>query len=185
MITHRARRSDLADATTWRGIPITTVQRTLVDLAAVLEEDQLARAVHEADVRHHTTPKQVEQVLSARHNWPGARKLRRVIWGEVPVTLSRLESRFLDVLRNASLPQPEVNRRVDGGYVDCRWPEHHLTVELDSYRFHNSRHAWEQDRRREREAHARGDDFRRYTYGDVTEDPRLMLAELRIALRAR
>jgi len=52
-------------------------------------------------------------------------------------------------------------------------------VELDSYEFHRSRHAWEQDRRREREAHARGDGFRRYTYGDVCEEPRLMLAELR------
>ncbi len=71
---------------------MTSVQRTLVDLASVLEEDLLARAVHEADVRHHTTPEQVEQVLSRRHNWPGAGKLRRVLWGEVPVTLSRLES---------------------------------------------------------------------------------------------
>jgi hypothetical protein len=178
VIAHRARRSDLADATRWRAIPITTVQRTLVDLAPVLEEDELARAVHEADVRHHTTPAQVDQVLCRRHNWPGARKLRRVIWGEVPVTLSRLESRFLDVLRTASLPQPEVNRRVDGRYVDCRWPEHHLTVELDSYRYHHSRHAWEQDHQREREARARGDEFRRYTWLDVDEQPAPMLADL-------
>jgi hypothetical protein len=53
-----------------------------------------------------------------------------------------------------------------------------LTVELDSYTFHNSRHSWEQDRRREREARARDDDFRRYTYGDVFEHPQQMLAEL-------
>lgn len=63
--------------------------------------------------------------------------------------------------------------------MDCRWPEQRLTVELDSYRYHQSRHAWEQDRRREREARARGDEFRRYTYGDVFEYPRLMLHELR------
>jgi hypothetical protein len=63
--------------------------------------------------------------------------------------------------------------------VDCRWPTHSLTVELDGYRYHRSRHAWEQDRRREREARARGDDFRRYTYGDVLESPDLMLAELK------
>jgi hypothetical protein len=62
--------------------------------------------------------------------------------------------------------------------VDCRWPEHRLTVELDSYQFHNSRYSWEQDRRREREARAREDTFRRYTYGDVVEDPRFVLAEL-------
>jgi hypothetical protein len=66
--------------------------------------------------------------------------------------------------------------------VDCRWPEHRLTVELDSYRYHNSRHAWEQDRLREREAHARGDRFRRYSYGDVFERPAPMLAELRVLL---
>jgi hypothetical protein len=63
--------------------------------------------------------------------------------------------------------------------VDCRWPARALTVELDSYRFHSSRHAWEQDRRREREARARGDEFRRYTYGDVLENPQPMMAELR------
>jgi hypothetical protein len=179
VITHRMRRTDLVDATGWRRIPVTTVQRTIVDLAAVLEEDELARAVHEADVRHRTTPNQVERVLGRRHNWPGARKLRRVIWGEVPVTLSRLESRFLQRLRAASLPQPEVNRRVDGRYVDCRWVVNHLTVELDGYRYHRSRHAWEQDRDRERDARARGDEFRRYTWFDVDEDPEPMLADLR------
>jgi hypothetical protein len=52
-------------------------------------------------------------------------------------------------------------------------------VELDSYRFHHSRHAWEQDRRRERDARARGDEFRRYTWADVFEEPAQMLAELR------
>jgi very-short-patch-repair endonuclease len=64
-------------------------------------------------------------------------------------------------------------------YVDCRWPHSRLTVELDSYRYHHSRHAWEQDRRREREVRARGDEFRRCTYGDVSEEQALMLAEVR------
>ena len=63
--------------------------------------------------------------------------------------------------------------------MDCGWPEHRLTIELDGYRYHHSRHAWEQDRRREREARARGDEFRRYTFGDAFEDPRFMLTELR------
>jgi hypothetical protein len=62
--------------------------------------------------------------------------------------------------------------------VDCRWPEQRLTVELDSYRYHASRHAWEGDRRREREARARDDEFRRYTWKDVIEEPAAMLAEL-------
>jgi len=56
-------------------------------------------------------------------------------------------------------------------------------VELDSYTFHNSRHAWEQDRRREREARARGDEFRRYTWADVFEHPAPTIAQLRALLR--
>ena len=85
--------------------------------------------------------------------------------------------------REDGLPLPQTNKRAHGRRVDCRWPDRRLTVELDSYRYHRSRHAWEQDRRREREARARGDEFRRYTYGDVLESPRLMLAELRALLR--
>ena len=99
------------------------------------------------------------------------------------VTLSRLESRFLERLRDAGLVLPKTNRPAGGRRVDCRWPEQRLTVELDSYRYHHSRHAWEQDRRREREARARGDEFRRYTYGDVFEHPEFMLTELRALVR--
>jgi very-short-patch-repair endonuclease len=75
-----------------------------------------------------------------------------------------------------------MNRRAGTRRVDCRWPDIALTVELDGYRYHNSRHAWENDRRREREARARGDEFRRYTYGDVYEEPAAMLAELNLLL---
>ena len=163
-------------------IPVTTVPRTLVDLAAVLTADDLARACHEAGVRHRTTPAMVEAVLARRPRTPGAAKLRRVLRGDVRVTLSRLESRFLEELREDGLDLPETNRPAGGRRVDCRWPDHRLTVELDSYRYHRSRHAWEQDRRREREARARGDEFRRYTYGDVFEQPQLMLSELRVLL---
>ena len=161
---------------------MTTVPRTLVDLAGVLPEPELARVCHEAEVRHRITPAQVERVLARRHNWPGARKLRRVLHGEVPVSLSRLESAFIARLRESRLPLPETNRPAGGHRVDCRWPEHRLTVELDSYRYHHSRHAWEQDRQREREARARGDEFRRYTWRDVVEDPGPMLADLRSLL---
>jgi hypothetical protein len=188
VITQRARRADvigdrdggmqLPDATCWRGIPVTTVPRTLVDLASVLPEDELARAFHEAAVRHRTTPTKVEHVLTRRHNWPGAIKLRHVIWGIAPVSLSKLEGSFIALLRKAGLPLPETNRLVDGRYVDCRWQEHRLTVELDSYRYHHTRHAWEADRQRERQARARGDEFRRYTWFDVHEDPKPMLADL-------
>jgi hypothetical protein len=177
------RRSRHIEATTRRGIPITTVPRTLVDLASHLPLDALARACHEAGVLHDTTPKQVEAVLARRPRTKGAAKLRSILTGDVHVTLSELERQFLQRLKTADLPLPKTNRPAHGRRVDCRWPERRLTVELDSYRYHHSRHAWEQDRRREREARARGDEFRRYTYGDVLESPRLMLAELSALLR--
>jgi len=182
--TCRSRVLDAGDATTFRGIPLTTVPRTLVDIAAGLPVDALARACHEAGVRYGTNPAEVEAVLARRPNSRGAQKLGRIIHGDVHVTLSKLEARFLALLRAEGLPLPVTNRPAGGRRVDCRWPEHALTVELDGYRFHNSRHSWEQDRRREREARARGDEFRRYTYGDVSEQPALMLAELRTLLPA-
>jgi hypothetical protein len=182
VITHRAAVIDRADVTSIRRIPLTTVPRTLVDLASSLPEPALARACQEAEVIHRTTPDQVEAMLARRPSSPGAGKLRRILHGDVPVTLSKLESRFLRLLREEGLPLPETNRLAGSHRVDCRWPEHRLTVELDSYRYHRSRHAWERDRLREREAFARGDDFRRYTSRDVFESPALMLSELRVLL---
>jgi very-short-patch-repair endonuclease len=177
--THRSRAAgDGRDATIVRTIPVTTVPRTLVDISSELSLDALARACHEAGVRYGATPNSVEAVLAQRPGSPGAKKLRRVIHGDVHVTLSKLEAHFLALLRGENLPLPRTNKPAGTRRVDCRWPEHRLTVELDGYQFHNSRHSWEQDRRREREARARGDDFRRYTYGDVFEHPRPMLAEL-------
>jgi hypothetical protein len=179
--TRRSASICAADAAQCRGVPVTSVPRTLVDLAAVLEAAGLALACHEAGGRHRTTPAQVRAVLKRQPNAPGAANLRKVIHGDVHVTLSKLERGFLDLLGEVGLPLPETNRRAGGRRVDCRWPEHQLTVELDSYRYHSSRHAWERDRRREREARARGDEFR-YTYGDVFEVPQQMLTELRALL---
>ena len=166
------------DIITYRGIPVTTVPRTLLDLAATLSEEELARACHEAGVLHSTTPKHVAAVLARRPNAKGAAKLRRVLYGHIPVTLSQLEKRFLDLLRDNRLPLPITNKLASERRVDCRWPEHRLTVELDSYRYHSSRFSWEQDRSREREARGRGDEFRRFTYADVYEDTGYLLNEV-------
>ena len=171
--------------TLWPASPPTTVPQTLIDLAATLSLDALARACHEAGIKHGTTPAQVADLLARRRNQPGVARLRKVLHGEAPVLLSRLEKRFRDLLRRHGLPLPITNRRAGVHRVDCRWPEHRLTVELDGYRFHNSRHSWERDRRRERAAYARGDEFRRYTWSDVMEDPQAMLAELRSLLTDR
>jgi len=175
----RRTRLDARDHTTFRAIPTLTVPATLVDLAARLTIDDLARVCHEAGVRYRTTPRQVDGVLRRRPNSKGAANLRLVLTGDERVTLSRLESAFLALLRAHGLPLPITNRVTSGKRVDCRWPEHAVTVELDSFAFHNSRYSWQEGYTRERQAYARGDAFRRYTWADVLEDPAQMLTELR------
>jgi hypothetical protein len=179
VLTRCCKRMSPRETSELHGIRVTTVPRTLVDLAPRLEADQLARVFHEAMVRYDTKPEQVEPLLRGRTS---AAKLRAVMYGETPVHLSKVEARLYEELRAAGLRLPETNKRVGNRYLDCRWPG--LTVEIDSYRYHGSRHAWERDRVRERVARARRDDFRTFTWGDVFERPGAMLAELREALTA-
>jgi hypothetical protein len=164
-----------SELTRWRGIPVTTPARTLVDLASLLGPDDLALACHEAGVRHQTTPRQVKQVLKRHPNAPGAAKFRAIFEGDAPAVLSWMERRALRSIAAAGLPRPQVNRKQGAHYIDLRWSG--LTVELQSYRFHNSRHAWERDHDRRRAARARGDEFRSYTYDDVLEE-RTMVEEI-------
>jgi hypothetical protein len=178
-VSVRRRQLHSRDIATSRGIPVTTVPATLVDLAATLDDDALMRACHEAGVRYRTTPRHVAEVLRRRPKARGAARLRRILTGETRITLSVLERRFLELLRANNLPLPVTNREKGGRRIDCRWPDHRLTVELVSYTFHPSRYAFEQDHRRAREARARGDEFRSYTWGDVFEHPAPMLTELR------
>lgn len=174
----RHRRLQPDEVTSHRGIPITSVPITLLDLTRSLPRFELGKACHEAGFRYGTTPRMVDSALRRRPNTPGARKLRAILTGDARISLSRMEKRFLELLEAEGLPLPIANKLAGGRRVDCRWPEHRVTVELDSYAYHSSRHAWEQDRMRERQAYARGDEFRRYTWADVFEHPRQMLGEL-------
>jgi very-short-patch-repair endonuclease len=179
----RRRKLDRREVTTERGIPSTTVAKTLVDLAADLTDDDLARACHEANVKYRTTPAQVNSVIAGCPRTQGVQKLRRVMSGDTKVTLSKLERLFLKLLRDAGLPLPETNVLAGRHRVDCRWPAHEVTVELLGYRFHNSRYAWEQDHARRRAARARGDAFLQFTWDDVTSHAHATLEEIRGALR--
>jgi very-short-patch-repair endonuclease len=176
VITHKG----AAGSIIHRGIPTVTVPRTIVALAPLLSIDALGELCHRAGILHRTRPQDVPF-----HGAPGAAKLRAILHGDHPTILSRLESDFVAALRAEGLVLPQTNRRHEEGYVDCRWPGRRLTVELDSYRFHHSRHAWEQDNRRDRAARARGDEVRRYTWADVHEHRAAMLADLSRLLGAR
>jgi hypothetical protein len=70
--THRSRSSLSPDAQFWRGVPVTSPARTLVDLAATLDIEALARAAHEAGIRHDTAPREIEAVLARGTRWKGA-----------------------------------------------------------------------------------------------------------------
>src|SRR5205823_2897871 len=125
LATRRSRGICDLRATTWRGIPVTTIPQILVDLAPTLSLDDLARVCHEAHVRG-TRPEHVEAIM--RRNAPGTKKLRAVLRGDIPVTLSQLEKRFLALLEEHGLPVPHTNIVANERRVDCRWPDHHLTV---------------------------------------------------------
>jgi very-short-patch-repair endonuclease len=159
----------LGKGTVHRGVPLTTVSATLlrVSFPSLLSFDDLARAAHEATVRYGVT--KVEKA---------PQRLKAILEGDAPILLSRLERGFRGRLRERRLELPITNRPAGAHYVDCRWPGRKLIVELDSYKFHKTRHAWEQDRERERDARRHGDVLRRYTWRDVFEDPDQMLAEL-------
>lgn len=74
----RRRKLDRRDKATQRGIALTTVPKTLVDLAAELTDDALARACHEAGVRYRTTPAQIDALIARCPPPPGVQKLRKV-----------------------------------------------------------------------------------------------------------
>jgi hypothetical protein len=97
----RPRRLGAAEKTVWRGIPVTTLPRTLIDLSSLLSLDELAAAFREASVRHRLRPEQVEARVTGRV--PGAEKLRRVLRGDAHVTLSELERAFLKLLQHPAL----------------------------------------------------------------------------------
>jgi hypothetical protein len=177
--TTRSRNIDRHDLTKRSGIPVTTVARTIVDLAADSTPDDLALYFHAAATRYKLKPHQVEEVLQRKPNAKGAKKLRRVMNGDTRALLSDLERGFIALLEAHNIPLPKTNIPKDGHWVDCRWDEYPVTVELDSYRFHNTRHAWETDHTRGRKARRRGDEYRRYVWGDVFEEPGETVADVR------
>lgn len=175
IVIHRVRDLPELDRATWFGIPGLSVPRLLLDLAPRLAPKALSRACHEAWIHHGTRPYGVEACIARNPHKPGAAKLRLAYGADV--TLSLLEDAFLTLLRNHNVPLPRTNIDHHGDKVDCRWPDRDLTIELLSYRYHATRHAFEQDiARRRRSNHIA------YTWGDIHEHGARTAAEVRRAL---
>ncbi len=130
-------------------IPVTTVARTLLDLADVLGDDRLKRAIDEAEMRSLFDLTSVTAVLRENPGRGGARLLRLAAGPPEP-TRSRLERRFLAFVKRHGLPQPRVGVPFEIYTLDFVWPEAGLVAELDGYATHGRRTAFERDRLRDR-----------------------------------
>jgi very-short-patch-repair endonuclease len=176
---HRARSIDPRDRTIHQGIPITTPARTLLDLAEVLPERQLEDALAEAAIRELATD--LEDVIARSSGRRGASVLTALLRDVAP-TRSVLEREFLRLLADHDLPRPLVNARVNGYEVDAHWPAARLIVELDGFRVHGTRRAFERDRERDAELLAAGWRVIRITFRQLRRAPGAVAARLRRAL---
>jgi very-short-patch-repair endonuclease len=164
-----------AAETRWReGIRVTSPARTLLDLAAVTDQRELARALNEAQVLRLVTPRELAEVTGRGR--PGAKALRAALQAqfEPRFTRSEAEAAFLDLIRDAGYPAPEANVRILGVEVDFLWRAEKLVVEVDGFAFHSSRQAFERDRRRDARLQAAGFRVVRFTYRQIVDEPALI-----------
>lgn len=171
---HRRTVLTVDDVTVRHRIPVTTVSRTLVDLADLLGPRQLARVINEADVLGRLDLGAVDAVLERLRGRRGAgpRKIRAALASHYgPVVLrSDLEHRFKELLAAHSLPRPEHNVGIEGWEVDACWRGRRLVVELDS-RFHDTPAAQRKDASKTRALRADGWEVVRYRWRDVVGQP--------------
>jgi very-short-patch-repair endonuclease len=149
---HRVRHLHAEDRARHEGFPVTSVARTLLDVAATESIDRLTRMMEEAERRQILNLAAIDALLARSRGCRGVRRLRRALSEFIPAaaeTRSDLERRFLALCRDADLPLPHVNVIVEGFEVDMAWPAQRLVVELDSYEFHRTRAAFERDRARD------------------------------------
>jgi very-short-patch-repair endonuclease len=142
------RHLDPRDITKIDGIPVTTLPRTLLDLAEVVPKDHVIRALTEAERKEIIDLRELEAVMARSPGRKGRKPLREILADAViePETIEEFEHRFSQFLHEARLPKPQVNVLVEGKLVDAYWPDAQVVVELDSWKFHRHRKAFEDDR---------------------------------------
>jgi hypothetical protein len=146
------------------GIPVTAVNRTLLDLATVAKPHSVEAALREAEYLQLRDRLSLPALLARYPRHRGARSIRAALerrqkdpGGRIR---SPLEELFLPFLDRHGLPRPRVNAGVhvpatphepERRYeVDCLWEDQTLIVELDGFESHRSRTAFESDRERDR-----------------------------------
>jgi very-short-patch-repair endonuclease len=147
--SHRSRSLRPEDCTTIDGIPVTSIGRTLLDEAETLPAQRLRTMLEAAQRQELLDDRELNALLARTNGHRGITPLRtglNALHEQAPSTQSELERRFLELVREAGLPEPQTNVVVDGYVVDCFWPEYNLVVELDGYAFHKSWRSFEDDR---------------------------------------
>jgi very-short-patch-repair endonuclease/predicted transcriptional regulator of viral defense system len=185
IVVHRSRLIHAEDRSRVRGIPVTSVARTLVDLADVLAEERLARAVHEAEVRRVFDLRAIDRTLARLPGRRGAQRLRRVLAAYRPeprLLRSDAERALKRLCERHCLPLPQFNVNLAGFEVDAHWEDVDVAIEVDGAATHHTRHAFRNDRARDRRLASRGTRVVRITWWDLRDEAGLA-AELR-AIRA-
>jgi very-short-patch-repair endonuclease len=166
---HRSRSLIARDTDTHRGIPITSVARTLLDLAATVKPDRLERALAQAEHLELYDHRAITELLARANGHRGKTALTKATARAPKVTRSDWEARLLKLVRDAALPEPLVNLSLAAPdhprlEVDFCWPSYHLIVETDGWESHRTRAAFEADRRRDAALQADGYRVVRFTW---------------------
>lgn len=180
------------EVTTRLGIPVTTVPRTIFDLASVLPVDAVEAALREAEYLRLEDRVSLHDLIARYPGHRGSRAIRACLARRDEDSVSRirspLEERFLLFLRRRGLPRPRLNAWIEVGekwfQVDCLWPEHRVIVELDGGAAHGTKTAFHADRARDRRLQAAGYRVVRITWRQLEDEPEEVAQDLRATLAA-
>jgi very-short-patch-repair endonuclease len=175
---HRTLLTDPRDFTTRLGIPITSPDRTILDLADTLSEWELDAAVAEAQVASLVTVGSLRAIINRAGRRRGVPKLLRVLQESPGLTRSQYERLLRRICRDAGLPQPRTNAIVQGYEVDFYWPEFDLIVEVNPFSTHGHKRAHDKDTRKLTELSARGFTVLGFTDKQLTNEPLYVAARI-------
>jgi Protein of unknown function (DUF559) len=171
-----------------QGIPVTTVERTLLDMAGRLDARQQERALVAADRSGRVRWSELQRLVARGRGKKGIGRLRRVAMEVDPRaadTKSPLEVDFLALCREFGLSLPQVNVFAEDYLVDFLWPAQRVVVETDSYTYHGDRSAFEVDHERTISLTAAGYEVHRATRRMLAWDPEPFLNLVRRSLHQR
>jgi very-short-patch-repair endonuclease len=168
------------------GIPVTSVPRTILDLAGVLERRQLERAINEAEVRKLGDRLSVPDLLARHPGRRGTAALRAVLADLRDghgVTANEFEALFADLVAAHNLPVPRFNPEifVRGRFLrpDALWEREKVIIELDGRAVHGTWFAFESDRERDRILLLDGWRIARVTWLQLRDTPEAVARDLR------